>query len=124
MLPRPFMCPFTGQSNISRKHIRHAEEKRFQQRIRLVAFNRLGTIAAQRWGDMHKLIDNTWNPMQTKFFTDQTEIEKEALLLYNNGEYEKSIRFLTDYSNACGNKAVETAWKTGDLIWTVFDGAW
>jgi len=88
------------------------------------AFNRLGTITAKRWGDMHKIVDNAWNPMQKQFFADQNQIENKALLLYNNGEHENAIRFLTDYCNSCGNKAVETAWETGDLIWTIFDGAW
>jgi dipeptidase len=32
------------------------------------AFNRLGTLAAQRWGDMHKDLDAVWNPLQEKYF--------------------------------------------------------
>lgn len=88
------------------------------------AFNRLGTIAAKRWGDMRKVIDDTWKPMQTQFFTQQPEIEKQALELLQKGNRNSAIQMLTRYSNRCGNLAVEKAWETGDFIWTTFDGLW
>jgi dipeptidase len=99
-------------------------ETGFSKQAAWWAFNRLGTIAAQRWGDMRVVIDNAWIPMQTDFFNNQTQIEKTALQLLTDGKKEEAIQFLTKYSNDCGNKAVEKAWETGDLIWTTFDGRW
>ncbi|MDR1406569.1 MAG: C69 family dipeptidase [Tannerella sp.] len=88
------------------------------------AFNRLGTLAAKRWGEMHLVVDSVWNPMQAGFFEKQDEIESLALLLLQQNKRAEAIDFLTGYSNDCGNTAVETAWKTGDYLWTVFDGLW
>lgn len=88
------------------------------------AFNRLGTLAAKRWGDMRKVIDKTWKPLQNQFFTQQPKIEKQALELLQNGKRNEAIQLLTQYSNRCGNFAVDKAWETGDFIWTTFDGLW
>lgn len=88
------------------------------------AFNRLGTLAAKRWGDMRKVIDKTWKPLQNQFFTQQPKIEKQALKLLQNGKRNEAIQLLTQYSNRCGNFAVDKAWETGDFIWTTFDGLW
>jgi dipeptidase len=88
------------------------------------AFNRLGTITAHRWGDMHLVVDSVWNPLQAKFFENQEKTEAEALSLLNQNKRNEAIDFLTKYSNECGNTAVETAWKTGDYLWTVFDELW
>jgi dipeptidase len=99
-------------------------ETGFSKQAAWWAFNRLGTIAAQRWGDMRVVVDSAWIPMQTEFFTNQPQIEKKALQLLSDGKREEAIQFLTKYSNDSGNKAVEKAWETGDLIWTTFDGRW
>ncbi|MDR2764767.1 MAG: C69 family dipeptidase [Tannerella sp.] len=88
------------------------------------AFNRLGTLAAKRWGEMHAVIDSVWMPMQAGLFEKQTEIETEALLLLQQNKRTEAIDFLTRYSNECGRTAIETAWHTGDYLWTVFDGKW
>jgi hypothetical protein len=84
----------------------------------------LGTLASQRWGDMRKVIDNTWQPMQKEFFDNQKNIEEKALLLLKKGYRDEAVKMLTDYTNQCGITAINTAWDTGDYIWTVFDGAW
>lgn len=82
------------------------------------AFNRLGTLAAQRWGEVRYDLEATWNPMQEKLLQQQAEIEKEALGI-NNAKKRK--QYLTDYTNLWGNKVVETAWKLGDDFWTKYD---
>lgn len=88
------------------------------------AFNRLGTLAAKRWGDMHVVVDSVWMPMQAELFEKQTEVEAEALSLLRQNKRTEAVDFLTRYSNERGNTAVETAWNTGDYLWTVFDGMW
>lgn len=84
------------------------------------AFNRLGTLAAQRWGDMHKDIDAVWDPWQKKLFTRQSEIDKKAMELYEE-DPEKAKTFLTNYTIKWGNKVVEKAWNLGDKLWTKYD---
>ena len=84
------------------------------------AFNRLGTLTAQRWGDMRLDVKNVWEPIQHKLFDNQKEIEQKALQLYKIDKKE-ARHFLTDYSILWGNKVVEKAWKLGDFLWTKYD---
>ncbi len=85
------------------------------------AFNRLGTLAAQRWGDMHKDVDAVWNPMQKQMFDEVAKTETKALELHKANKNEELINYLTDYTNNWGNKVVNTAWKLGDNLWTKYD---
>lgn len=85
------------------------------------AFNRLGTLAAQRWGDMHKDVDAVWNPWQAELFEKQVEIEKQALEMYSAKKPAKTNKFLTDYTNQWGVKVVDKAWELGDFLWTKYD---
>ena len=87
-------------------------------------FNRLGTIAAKRWGDMAPVVLGVWEPMQKEFFDQQSTIEDQAHQLLKQGKREEAVRLLTQYCNDAGNKALEAAWETGDLLWTIFDGQW
>jgi len=84
------------------------------------AFNRLGTLAAQRWGDMRHDVSAVWAPMQKELFNKQVIIEKEALKLLEN-DREKAQKFLTDYAIEWGNKVVKRAWQLGDELWTKYD---
>ncbi|MGD9488037.1 MAG: dipeptidase [Calditrichaceae bacterium] len=84
------------------------------------AFNRLGTLAAQRWGDMRKDVDAVWNPMQAEVFANQKNTEQEALNLYHKNK-NKSRAFLTKYSMDWGNRVVDRAWKLGNELWTKYD---
>ena len=82
------------------------------------AFNRLGTLTAQRWGDMHKDVDAVWNPMQKELFDKQYVFEKEALKITKP---EKRKEHLTKYTMDWGEKAVKKAWELGDYLWTKYD---
>lgn len=84
------------------------------------AFNRLGTLAAQRWGDMHKDIDEVWNPWQEELFNNQEKMEKKAQDLLKQSPI-KAKKHLTEYTNKWGHKVVERAWKLGDELWTKYD---
>lgn len=85
------------------------------------AFNRLGTLTAQRWGDMRYDVEAVWNPWQKELFMNQKNIEEEALKLYEPGKPDKTITFLTDYTNKWGHKVVNKAWELGDFLWTKYD---
>ncbi|MFC2136474.1 peptidase C69, partial [Bacteroidota bacterium] len=84
------------------------------------AFNRLGTLAAQRWGDMRHDVRKVWDPMQKILFDSQSKVEAEALKLLRT-DRAKAIKYLTDYTNKWGIKASDEAWKLGDLLWTKYD---
>ena len=88
------------------------------------AFNRLGTLSAQRWGTFRYELDKTWIPFQQELLANQATIEKQALDLYNPKKPAKTIKLLTDYSMEWCNKAVNAAWDLGDYIWTKYDGYW
>lgn len=99
-------------------------ETGFSRKAAWWAFNRLGTLAAKRWGDMRKTVDAAWQPLQADFIKQHYQIEAQALQLLQEGKRAEAIKLLTTFSNQCGNTAVDKAWETGDLIWTTFDGRW
>jgi dipeptidase len=82
------------------------------------AFNRLGTLTAQRWGDMSKDVDAVWIPMQTELFRNQIQFEKAVM---NQKSKQKRIEKLTDYTMTWGNRVVDEAIKLGDFLWTKYD---
>lgn len=84
------------------------------------AFNRLGTLTAQRWGDMRKDVEAVWGPLQEQLFADQAEVEREALALLE-GDPERMRAFLTRYCVEWGDRVVARAWKLGDELWTRYD---
>ncbi len=84
------------------------------------AFNRLGTLTAQRWGDMRHNVTEVWSPMQQEMFTNQPDIEQQALTLHIKNP-QKAQAFLTDYSIKWGNTVVQEAWDLGDMLWTRYD---
>ena len=85
------------------------------------AFNRLGTLAAQRWGDMRHDIDAVWNPWQKELFENQKLFEDEAFKLYNKEKPQETIDYVTKYTNDWGSKVVNKAWELGDFLWTKYD---
>ncbi|MCK4853018.1 MAG: C69 family dipeptidase, partial [Bacteroidales bacterium] len=85
------------------------------------AFNRLGTLAAQRWGDMRHDIDAVWNPWQQELLDKQQSVEAEAMRLYKKEDPQQCIEHLTGYTGKWGNQVVEKAWELGDFLWTKYD---
>ena len=81
------------------------------------AFNRLGTLTAQRWGDMRYDVQSVWSPWQAELFVQQDSVEKEALTLLKNSPSE-AIDYVTRYTNDWGEKVVRKAWELGDFLWT------
>jgi len=84
------------------------------------AFNRLGTLAAQRWGDMRHDVRAVWDPMQEELFANQKSFEEKVIDLLK-ADRNAAIKLMTDYTNEWGIKATERAWKLGDELWTKYD---
>ncbi len=83
-------------------------------------FNRLGTLAAQRWGDMRHDVRAVWDPLQTELFENQKVIEQKALELWQK-DRDAAVEFLTKYSYDWQEKVCDRAWLLGDELWTKYD---
>ncbi len=83
-------------------------------------FNRMSTLAAQRWGDMRHDVRNVFDPMQAEMFADQAKVEQQALALYQKNP-KQAVKFLTQYSMQWADKSVQACWKLGDQLWTKYD---
>lgn len=84
------------------------------------AFNRLGTLTAQRWGDMRHDVDAIWNPIQNELFDRQKSVELQAVQMLKE-DRGKARAFLTSYTGMWGSYVVDKAWKLGDYLWTKYD---
>lgn len=84
------------------------------------AFNRLGTLTAQRWGDMRHDVTAVWGPMQAELFRNQSAVEAEALELVKK-DPKKASKYLTRYGVEWGDKVVGKALELGDFLWTKYD---
>jgi hypothetical protein len=81
----------------------------------------LGTLTAQRWGDMRHDVDAVWNPMQKQMFDEVEAVEAKAVELSKSDDKKALITYLTNYTNKWGNEVVSRAWKLGDELWTKYD---
>jgi dipeptidase len=82
------------------------------------AFNRLGTMAAQRWGDMRKDLEEVWQPMQNDVYQECLKLESKLKSVKNEDERSK---LLTAFTLKWGDKVVGEAWTLGDFLWTKYD---
>ncbi|MEZ5081908.1 MAG: C69 family dipeptidase [Bacteroidales bacterium] len=85
------------------------------------AFNRLGTLTAQRWGDMRKDVNEVFNPWQKELFDNQKAFEAKILEMYTAENPGETRQHLTKYTFEWGNKVVSKAWELGDYLWTKYD---
>lgn len=113
----PLYCSIT---DVAESYKTPGRSKGFNRQSAWWAFNRLGTLTAQRWGDMRHDVTAVWKPMQMELFDNQKITEDKALELLKN-DRQKAIKHLTDYSVFWGNKVVEKAWELGDFLWTKYD---
>jgi dipeptidase len=84
------------------------------------AFNRLGTLTAQRWGDMRHDVAAKWEPLQKEIFRAQEKLEDRLMQKYRN-DPQKMRREVTAFSMQWGDRVVAEAWKLGDFLWTKYD---
>ena len=111
---------YAGTTSLPDAYVTPGRPNGFTHKSAWWAFNRMGTLAAQRWGDMRHDIDDLWSPMQKELFDNQKAFEKEAQGLYQISP-EKCAKHLTNYTHKWGNKVVDEAWEMGDKLWTKYD---
>ena len=113
----PLYC---GIKDVAAPYKTPGRTKGFNRESAWWAFNQLGTLAAQRWGDMRHDVTKVWGPMQQELFANQADFEKKARDLMEK-DPEKARDFLTQYGIDWGNKVVKRAWKLSDELWTKYD---
>lgn len=113
-----FIPIFSGTSDLPQSYKVDGRETGYSTESAWWAFNRLGTLTAQRWGDMRKDVDSVWLPLQKEIFLRMTAIEKEMEGIIDRNERKV---LLTDFTISWGNDVVKRAWKLGDFLWTKYD---
>lgn len=95
----------------------------FSRRAAWWAYNRVATLAAQRWGDMRKDVAEVRDPLQERFLSTQHEVADAAKdLLANNPAQGRA--FLTRKTAEACAEATSAYWSLGDLLWTKYDEKW
>ena len=113
----PLYCSIT---DVAQSYKSPGRPKGFNRESAWWAFNRLGTLAAQRWGDKRHDVTSVWVPMQDELFQNQKSFEAKTLEIYKDNSQE-AIKKLTGYSIYWGTKVVKSAWELGDFLWTKYD---
>lgn len=113
----PLYC---GITNVPRSYKTPGRLNGYTRESAWWGFNRMSTLAAQRWGDMRKDVEAVWKPLQTKLLESQRNVENEALKMFKKNP-KTAIEYLTKYSMQWGQKVVKRAWKLGDELWNKYD---
>ena len=95
----------------------------FSRRSAWWAFNRVATMAAQRWGEMRVDVAEVRNPLQEKFLQAQKEIAETAGKLIDEDPAKARV-YLTDQTRQACSEVTEAYWNLGDLLWTKYDEKW
>ena len=86
-------------------------------------FNRLATLASQRWGDMRRDVDAVREPLQEEAFALQKELDEQGVALAEAGGAGLS-GLLDQRVIEFADKVVDAYWQLGDDIWTRYDEQW
>ncbi|MBN1853992.1 MAG: C69 family dipeptidase, partial [Pirellulales bacterium] len=92
----------------------------FSRRSAWWAYNRVATLAAQRWGDIRVDVANVRDPLQEKFLAEQKEIAETASNLMKDHP-QKARAYLTKKTRDACFEATQAYWNLGDLLWTKYD---
>lgn len=112
---------YAGTTDLPKSYKTPGRPNGFTRESAWWAFNRMGTLAAQRWGDMSKDIDSVWIPMQKELFANQKNIDDKFLEIAKSKSTKDAKVFLTEYSSNKASIVVEKAWYLGDYFWTKYD---
>ena len=95
-------------------------ENGFTRKSAWWAFNQLGTLSAQRWGDMRIDVRAVWDPIQKEMYANQIEFEKQMVELLKKDK-KSTVEKITNYSIDCQEKVVNRCWILIDELWTKYD---
>ncbi len=109
---------YIGNTTMPESYMIDARTK-FDKESAWWAYRVVAQLALFRWQDMIIDINQVWQEIEDKAFTDQNAIEAEALRLYHKNP-EDAKAFLTKYSNDMANDAVEKYWQLYEALWTKY----
>ncbi len=115
---------YMGITSLPKEYETDGRQTGFSRNAAWWVFNRVGTIAAKRWGDMSPVVEKEFAPLQKEFIDGAAETDRLALEAYRAKDYGKVTEILDSYSNSCANTALQRAWSLGDMLWTMFDNMW
>jgi dipeptidase len=95
----------------------------FSRRAAWWAFNRVATLAAQRWGDMRVDVAECRDPLQEKLLAAQSEVAERAAELLADDPH-RARQYLTRRSWEACEEITGAYWNLGDLLWTKYDEKW
>jgi len=95
----------------------------FSRRSAWWAYNRVATLAAQRWGEMRVDVGQIRDPLQEKSLAAQPKIATRAAELHRD-DPSKARAYLTQETRKACFEATEAYWNLGDLLWTKYDEKW
>jgi dipeptidase len=87
------------------------------------AFNRVGTLAAHRWGDMRADVARVRDPMQEQMLGQIAELDATAARLHAKSPVAAG-RYLTSYVKKACRTVVDAYWRLGDHLWNKYDEQW
>lgn len=109
---------YAGTTDLPASYKTPGRPNGYTQKSAWWAFNRMSTLAAQRWGEARYDVEAVWKPMQKQLLDDQISFEKRVT---NMKDPLKRKAELTKYTLLWGDKVVDEAWKLGDAFWTKYD---
>ena len=99
-------------------------QHRFRRDSAAWAFRRANRLAMMKWGQTQEEIQATIKEFEDRAFSDLPDLEKKALVLYNEGKTEEDIqkakKYLTKYTNDFARAAINKYWELGDKFWMLF----
>jgi dipeptidase len=95
----------------------------FSRRAAWWAYNRVATLAAQRWGDMRGDVAEVRDPLQERFLSAQQEVALAAKELLAKDPAQGRAYLTRKTAESCA-EATSAYWNLGDLLWTKYDEKW
>jgi len=114
---------YVGITDLPEEYEMDGRTTGFSRRSAWWAFNRVATLAAQRWGEMRQDVTEIRDPLQEKYLARQEEISAKAVELFRD-KPAKARDYLTGISREACEETTEAYWNLGDLLWTKYDEKW
>jgi len=93
---------------------------KFSRKSARWAFAQADNLVNQRYQDVMKDLSAIRDPLEAKFFAEQSAIEAESLEIYKRSPVEAG-NFLTDYTNRCMQRAEKAYWDLIDVLIAKYD---
>ena len=114
---------YAGITDLPRDYQTDGRTTGFSRRSAWWAYNRVATLAAQRWGEMRVDVAAIRDRLQEKFLAADKETAKTVAKLLAE-DPAKARAYLTRKTRESCFEATQAYWNLGDLLWTKYDEKW